>query len=158
MSNLETKLNAMCAVLMANTAEERRLAVEDLKTVMETKVEKPKDTESVIRDLMLYLGTPDHLNGYDMAVYAIKLCIEDRKYLNHISYVLYPTVALEFSTTTSRVERGIRFLITTTFERGNKVALEKVFGTLVDEETGKVTNSEYLGRMTNVTKQRLRSM
>lgn len=65
---------------------------------------------------------------------------------------------MEFRNTTSRVERGIRFLITTTFERGNKVALEKVFGTLVDEETGKVTNSEYLGRMTNVTKQRLRSM
>ena len=158
MSNLETKLNAMCAVLMANTAEERRLAVEDLKAVMETKVEKPKDTESVIRDLLLYLGTPDHLNGYDMAVYAIKLCIEDRNYLNKISRVLYPEVADKFNTYPCRVERAIRFLVSETFQRGNKVALEKVFGTLVSEESGKVTNSEFLGRMTNVTKQRLRSM
>ena len=158
MSNLETKINAMCAVLMANTAEERRLAMEDLKTVMETKAEKPKDEENVIRDLFLYLGAPDHLNGYDMAVYAIKLCIQDRNYLNKISLVLYPEVADKFNTIPSRVERAIRFLVSETFQRGNTVALEKVFGTLVSDESGKVTNSEFLGRMANVTKQRLRGM
>ena len=158
MNNLEKRIDAMCAVLIANTAEERRKAVEDLKLVMVDKISKPKDEEGVVRDILLYLGVPDHLNGYEMAVHAVVLCLQDRKYLDRISDRLYPALAEKFDTTNSRAERAIRHLIRETFSRGNITALDKVFGSLVSVDSGKVTNSEFIGRMVNVTKQRLRGM
>lgn len=155
MSNLEIKINAICNVLVAEGEPERKSAVEELKRAMTLPADKP-DVDGTIRDLFLELGVPDHLLGYEYTIFAVKLVLEDRNMLNNIVYRLLPTVALEFVTTTSRVERAIRHLVAETLDRGNRTALDKYIGSLVNLETNKISNSEFIGRMANIVKQKLR--
>lgn len=155
MSNLEMRINAICNVLVAEGEPERKAAVEELKQAMTLPADKP-DVDGTIRDLFMELGVPDHLIGYEYAIYAIKLAVEDRNMLNNIVHRLMPTVALEFATTTSRAERVIRHLTQETLGRGNRTALDKYIGNLVNPETNKIPNSEFIGRMANIVKQKLR--
>ena len=61
-----------------------------------------------------------------------------------ISLGLYPKVARDFATTSSRVERAIRHAVERTFERGNYDVINEVFGTKVSATKGKLTNSEFM--------------
>ena len=61
-----------------------------------------------------------------------------------------------FDTTASRVERAIRHLIEVTWSRGDWDSLNRCFGNTVSAEKGKPTNGEFIARMSNVIKQRLR--
>ena len=155
MSNLEMRINAICNVLVAEGEPDRKAALEELKQAMTLPADKP-DVDGTIRDLFLELGVPDHLIGYEYAIYAVKLVLDDRNMLNNIVYRLLPTVAQEFATTTSRVERAIRNLVGETLDRGNRTALDKYIGNLVNLETNKISNSEFIGRMANIAKQKLR--
>lgn len=157
MSNLEMKIDAICKVLMAEGEPERDAAVEELKQAM-TMAEAKPDMDGIIRDLFLELGVPDHLIGYEYAIYAIKIVLENRELLNNIVYGLIPKVALEFHTTSSRAERAIRHLVEETMRRGNRSALDRYIGCYVNAESGTVTNSEFVGRMANIAKQKLRRL
>ena len=155
MSNMEMRINAICNVLVAEGEPERKAAVEELKQAMTLPADKP-DVDGTIRDLFLELGVPDHLIGYEYAIHAVKMVVEDRNMLNHIVYGLQPKVALEFDTTPSRVERAIRNIVEETLDRGNRTALDKYIGNFVNRETGKLSNSEFIGRMANIVKQKMR--
>ena len=151
------RINAICNVLVAEGEPERKAAVEELKQAMTLPEDKP-DVDATIRDLFLEMGVPDHLIGYEYAIYAIKLVVEDRNMLNNIVYGLQPRVALEFETTPSRTERAIRHVVEETLDRGNRTALDKYIGNYVNRETGKISNSEFIGRMANIVKQKMRHM
>ena len=58
--------------------------------------------------------------------------------------------------TPARVERAIRHLIEVTWFRGDLDILEKYFGNTVSASRGKPTNGEFIARMANVVRQRLR--
>ena len=158
MSNLEMRINAMCAVLVAETAEDRNKAVEDLKQAMAAKENKNDYVEGIIQDLFLEFGIPDHLKGYAYLVRAVQLAVENVKWVNNITFGLYPKLALEYETTPSRVERAIRNTITGTFDRGNQEMITNHFGSYINPDSGKVANSEFIARMANLVKHRLRYM
>ena len=61
-----------------------------------------------------------------------------------------------FDTTASRVERAIRHLIEVTWSRGDLEVLNRYFGNTLSPEKGKPTNGEFIARMANVVKQRMR--
>ena len=115
------------------------------------------DPEQEIRRILLELGAPDHLVGHPYVIRAILLVIGDRLYINNITFGLYPQLAVEFDTTPARVERAIRHLIEVTWCRGDLDILEKYFGNTVSASRGKPTNGEFIARMANVVKAKMRS-
>jgi two-component system response regulator (stage 0 sporulation protein A) len=112
--------------------------------------------EDVTRAVFLEIGAPDHLYGHEIAIRAITLIVEDRKYLDHLTKDLYPTLAKEFDSTPARIERSIRHLVETVFTRGPYENLNRYFGNICDENKGKATNGEFLGRLANVVRVKMR--
>ena len=66
------------------------------------------DLEIIISDIMHQIGVPAHIKGYRYLRYAIIKSIENPELMSSVTKVLYPSVAKEFGTTPSRVERAIR--------------------------------------------------
>jgi two-component system response regulator (stage 0 sporulation protein A) len=58
--------------------------------------------------------------------------------------VLYPSVAKQYGTTSSRVERAIRHAIEVAWDRGDLDVLNSFFGYTVQNSRGKPTNSEFI--------------
>lgn len=157
MNNLEARLNALCSVVTAETPEDRNIAIAVLKKAMNTSLTRASDPEGICRDVFLELGCPDHLLGYEMAVYGIVLCLENREYIDNITYGFYPAVAEKFNSTRSRVERAIRHLIEVAWTRGDLETLNRYFGSTVNRDRGKPTNGEFIARMVNIVKQQMRN-
>ena len=64
--------------------------------------------------------------------------------LGAITKVLYPTIARNYKTTSSRVERAIRHAIEVAWSRGRMETIEELFGYTVNSGKGKPTNSEFI--------------
>ena len=109
----------------------------------------PIDLEVIISDLLHEMGVPAHLLGYKYLKRAIALCIKDTKVIHAVTRVMYPCIASEFETTSSRVERAIRHAIEVAWERSNTELQYKVFGYTVDSYRGKPTNIECIAMLTD---------
>ena len=112
--------------------------------------------EREARKILLELGAPDHLAGHPYAVLAIVKVVENRKSPLNLSLELYPKLAEHFETSAARVERAIRHLVEVTWMRGDAAVRERYFGNTVNAEKGKPTNAEFIARIANVVRQRLR--
>ena len=154
MTTVEEKVNELIRLMLGTTEEERNSARAKLAKMMDK--HSVKDAEGIIHDMLLDLGSPNNLTGYDYVVQAIILAANDWKYINNITFGLYPELAMKFETTVSKVERSIRYLIEVTWSRGDLDVLSKYFGNTVSCEKGKPTNGEFIARLANVVKQRLR--
>ena len=110
------------------------------KTAMRTDT----DIELVISDIMRQIGVPAHIKGYQYLRKAIMLCVEDSEMMGSVTKILYPTVAKEFKTTSSRVERAIRHAIEVAWDRGDVDVLSSYFGYTIQSQRGKPTNSEFI--------------
>lgn len=84
------------------------------------------------------------------------MAVENRSYINNITFGLYPQLAAKFDTTASRVERAIRHLIEVTWTRGDMDVLCGYFGNTISADRGKPTNGEFIARLTNVVHQRMK--
>lgn len=100
--------------------------------------------EYVVTDIIHRIGVPANLKGYQYLRIAIILSVNDKEMLNCITKALYPTIAQEFETSTSSVERAIRHAICIAWERGDVDALNSIFGCTIHSERGKPTNSEFI--------------
>ena len=157
MSEFEVCVNAICEVLVASNEKDRQKAKDNLKAFLEKQASKSADAEMIIRDMFLEMSVPDHLIGYEYAITAILLCLEDRAYLDSMPRLLYPEVAKRCNSSSVNTERAIRHLIEETFERGDRSSIERYFGNLIRAGSGKVTNSEFFGRMANIVRKKMRS-
>ena len=90
------------------------------------------------------LGIPSHIKGYQYIREAIILLYNNPDMVGAITKELYPSVASEFDTTVSRVERAIRHAIEVSWNRGNWDLMEDIFGHSVDIDKAKPTNSEFI--------------
>lgn len=98
--------------------------------------------ERMVKKLLKEMGVPLNIKGYRYLSSAIVTLSKEKEM--KISLGLYPKVAREFATTSSRVERAIRHAVERTFERGNYDVINEVFGTKVSDTKGKLTNSEFM--------------
>lgn len=155
--NIEQKVNAIMRYIVAETREEKNLAISEIKKIMEypSETEKSTNIEEVIESILTEIGMPCHLIGYNYIVYAIKIAIESPDILNSITFGLYPTVAVKYDTTASRVECGIRHAIECAWDRADMEVIEKYFGNTVSLTKGKPTNSEFIARVANIVKRRI---
>ena len=101
-----------------------------------------KPLEVVVTELLHSLGIPAHLKGYRYVRRAVILAMETPEI--SMTKELYPSIAKEFRTTASRVERGIRHAIEVAWERGDTESINDIFGYSVSCEKGKPTNSEFI--------------
>ena len=112
--------------------------------------------ESVITDIIHDIGVPAHIKGYNYLRNAIDLCIHDDEFINSITKLLYPTVAKNFSTTSSRVERAIRHAIEVAWNRGREEVLTDIFGYTIDTNKGKPTNGEFIAMISDSIKLKMK--
>ncbi|MDD7402660.1 MAG: sporulation transcription factor Spo0A [Butyribacter sp.] len=107
------------------------------------------DLEMDVTNILLEIGIPAHIKGYQYIREGIILSFYDRNMLHYITKFLYPTIAKKYKTTSSSVERTIRHAIEVAWNRGNIETLEEVFGNTVCAGKGKPTNSEFIALLTD---------
>jgi two-component system response regulator (stage 0 sporulation protein A) len=105
---------------------------------------REENLERIITDVIHEVGIPAHIKGYQYLREAIGLCIRNADYINGITKILYPTVAENFNSTTTRVERAIRHAIEVAWSRGRQEVLTGLFGYTLDANKGKPTNGEFI--------------
>ncbi len=102
------------------------------------------DMETQVTGIIHQIGVPAHIKGYQYLRTAILLTVENPDLINSITKELYPTVAKEYGTTSSRVERAIRHAIEVAWDRGDVDTINSYFGYTVQSARGKPTNSEFI--------------
>lgn len=156
MDHLVMQVEALMRLCTAEQETERQQARAEILRLMEG-TRRPADPETLIREILLELGAPENLLGHPYMVEAILLVVEDRTYIDNITFGLYPQVAAHFDTTAARVERALRHLLEVTWNRGDLDVLQRYFGNTVSAWKAKPTNSEFIARIANVVKQRLKA-
>lgn len=100
--------------------------------------------EQEVTEMILSLGIPAHIKGYQYVREGIMLATQDMNNLNYITKLLYPTIAKKYKTSAGSVERAIRHAIEVAWNRGNYNKIEELFGYTVSAGKGKPTNSEFI--------------
>ncbi len=100
--------------------------------------------EMKITESLKEIGVPAHIKGYKYLKTAIKEVVFNFDLLGGITKELYPKVANEYSTTSSRVERSIRHAIEVTCSRGEIETINVIFGCTLQSNKGRPTNSEFI--------------
>ncbi len=104
----------------------------------------PAKLEVRITEVILDVGIPAHIKGYRYLRSAIMMAVNDISMMSGVTKILYPTIAEQYSTTPSRVERAIRHAIEVAWDRGNIDTLHNLFGYSINTAKGKPTNSEFI--------------
>lgn len=157
--NVEQKVNAIMRYIVAESDEEKEKTMAEIKAMIEP-VAKEKQTENiedVISEILVELGMPAHIMGYRFSTYAIKLATENPDIIGSITCGLYPAIAQHFGTTASRAERAIRHGIECSWDRGDLDVIEKYFGNTISLTKGKPTDSEFIARVSNIVRRRMRN-
>ena len=102
-----------------------------------------KDIERKVNNIMKELGITGNINGYDYLIEAVIRVYKDPSYMKAITKRLYPDIAKKFDSTSSNVERNIRFAVTKAFKNSNNGAINKYFS------KGKYTNSTAIADLVN---------
>lgn len=97
-----------------------------------------------VQDLLLKIGVPTNLIGFIYLESAEELILKDPTELYKITG-LYADIARKHHTSISKVERGIRHAIHTTWMRGNAALMDELF---LHNNSRKVpSNSEFISRL-----------
>lgn len=102
------------------------------------------DIERIVTQIIHEVGIPAHIKGYQFIRSAIMMAIEDVDSINYITKQLYPSIAKQYQTTPSRVERAIRHAIEVAWNRGKPEVMNELFGYTISSGKGKPTNSEFI--------------
>lgn len=102
------------------------------------------DLEAQVTKIIHQIGVPAHIKGYQYLRTAIIMTINNNEIINSVTKILYPSVAKQYGTTSSRVERAIRHAIEVAWDRGDLDVLNSFFGYTVQNQRGKPTNSEFI--------------
>lgn len=116
------------------------------------------DLEAQVTRIIHQVGIPAHIKGYQYLRCAIMMVVRDNRIIGEVTKTLYPSVAKEFATTSSRVERAIRHAIEVAWDRGDVDMLGSLFGYTIQGGKGKPTNSEFIAMIADNLRLRMRSL
>ena len=105
------------------------------------------ELEKRVTGIMLDMGVPAHLKGYNYLRQAIMISGRDMEAVGSITKLLYPAIAKIYRTTNQKVERAIRNAIEISWLRGNVETFEELFGYSVESGKTRPTNSEYIAKI-----------
>ncbi|MDR1627983.1 MAG: sporulation transcription factor Spo0A [Oscillospiraceae bacterium] len=105
--------------------------------------------ELEVTKILHQIGIPAHIKGYNYLRCSIMLSVNTPSIINAVTKMLYPSVAINFSTTASRVERSIRHAIEVTWSRGNVEILDAYFKYTAGSIRRRPTNSEFIAMISD---------
>ena len=97
-----------------------------------------------ISNIFLTIGIPAHIKGYTFAREGIKMYVERFGQIDSITKNVYPSIAKNFKSSPSKVERAIRHAIEVGWNRGRMERINEIFGVKVFDQKDKPTNSEFI--------------
>ncbi len=103
-----------------------------------------KALDEKIANIFISIGIPAHIKGYQFLREAVKLAVVDPDIIASITKRLYPTIAEKFSTSSSKVERGMRHAIEVAWNRGKIENINNLFGLQIYGANEKPTNGELI--------------
>lgn len=144
-----------------NTMAERIIQLSGWKNeksplVLQNNVVTDPELVVMVTEIIHQIGVPAHIKGYHYLREAIILSIKNSEIINSITKLLYPTVAKNYGTTPSRVERAIRHAIEVAWDRGDIDVLNSYFGYTIQNERGKPTNSEFIAMISDKLRLKLK--
>ena len=89
---------------------------------------------------------------------AVSLAVKTPDLVNSMTKGLYPEVSRRMNTTPCRAERAIRHGIEVAWERGDLDVFATYFGNTISPTKGKPTNSEFISRLANVIRSRMKEV
>lgn len=101
-----------------------------------------KSKKEKLKELLLQLAIPRNVDGYKYIQSAIILSDENPEWA--LTNQVYPKVAEMFGTTSSKVERRIRYAIQMRWENIDKDDIFYYFGNTISEKRRYPTNSEFI--------------
>lgn len=105
---------------------------------------KELDLEEVTVNLLRDIGVPLRMVGYKYLKDAILIALKDPDALMSITKNVYPEIASRHETSSGNVERNIRYVIESTWNRRLDKKYEKVVETVFKDVNKKPTNSEFI--------------
>lgn len=143
---LEKRIRDVCVDI-----DRRLLSAEIVK-----KFDKRIDVEEELTNILRIIGVPFSVKGFQFIRDAVLMVLEERNLLSSITTNLYPTIAKNHNTTSSRVERAIRHAIETTWAKGNLEQLELLFGSASRYTKSRPANGEFIAILAEKLRMKLR--
>ena len=100
--------------------------------------------ETRINSFLLELGVSPALRGFRNACIGVRILLDNPESGNQITKVLYPSIAREVGSTSSKVERSIRTVIERMLDKQDYNRVVEMLGMHPNEDSGKYTVSEFL--------------
>ena len=119
-------------------ADFRREAGEALKN------RRPNEVDEKISLILIKVGIVPNVKGYRYLRDAVLIAMDNMDVMNGITKKLYPMVAENFDTSSSRVERAIRHAIEIAANSGKMENINALFGMKIYAKNERPTNSEFI--------------
>ena len=103
-----------------------------------------KPLEHRITELMLLLGVPAHLRGYQYLREAVFMVATRPDTRHQMAKIVYGQIAKKHDVSNYTVERAIRHAIEIAWSRGDMDTMDRIFGYTVQASKGRPTNTEYI--------------
>lgn len=156
-------IQIMEEVISALKEDSEEVDFSETETIIENDSEESKrtinsenDLKQETTELIREIGIPASLLGFRYAREAIILALKEPTAIDRITKEVYPEIAKNNETTSSRVERAIRHAVEVAWERGDVNVLSKYFGYTICSSRGKPTNSEFIAMTAEVLRLRLK--
>lgn len=155
-------INSGATYLMVKPFETSDLAsriinLSKIVTDQSQKSDSDNEIELKITEILHQIGVPAHIKGYHYLRTSIMKSVNNPEIINAVTKELYPSVAKNFKTTSSRVERAIRHAIEVAWDRGDLDILSSYFGYTVHNLKGKPTNSEFIAMISDKLRLQMKS-
>lgn len=113
--------------------------------------------EVKITNILNEIGVPAHLKGYQYLRKAIMMVVENFDVIHSLTKIIYPTIASEYNSTSTRIERAMRNAINVTWSRENIDRLNSVLEYTVTNMKGNPTNSHFIALIADKLRLELKS-
>lgn len=129
--------------------ETSRVQNKNKEVIYNEKVKSELSLEVKITEILHEVGVPAHIKGYQYLRTSIIDVVNNIELLGAITKELYPSIAMKYTTTPSRVERAIRHAIEVAWTRGKIETINNIFGYTIHNNKGKPTNSEFIAMISD---------
>ncbi|QSX06810.1 sporulation transcription factor Spo0A [Sedimentibacter sp. zth1] len=136
-------------LLQISGYETSKVQIRNKEIIYNENAQKELSLEAKITDILHEVGVPAHIKGYQYLRTAIIDVVNNVELLGAITKELYPSIAIKYSTTASRVERAIRHAIEVACNRGKIETINNIFGYTIHNNKGKPTNSEFIAMISD---------
>ncbi len=102
-----------------------------------------------VTEIMNMIGIPYNVLGYEYLREAVLISFEDERKNYHRIQDLYLEIAKRYKTTSSKVERNIKYSISVAWKKGKLKEINAILGYQIKKYERQPTNTEIISFLTN---------